>query len=126
MTRSAHKVIIVLFPLLLLLTQAGRAANLDVFLQDVSGGQGVGKADINGSRFVVKVARLTPTTEFSVVVRGTFPEGSVALGRFLTGKRGGARFRIETTDIDLSLVEEVEVRLSDAGGGTVVMRGLAR
>ena len=126
MKRSALKVIIVLFPLLLFLAQEGRAANLGVILQDVSGGQGVGKADISGTHFEVKVARLTPITEFSVVVRGTFPEGSAVLGRFLTGRRGGARFRIEVTDIDLSLVKEVEVRLSDAAGGTLVMRGLVR
>ena len=126
MKQSALKVVIFLFTLLLLSAQAGRAANLNVILQDVSGGQGVGKADINGSRFVVKVARLTPTTEFNVVVRGTFSEESLVLGRFLTGKRGGARFRIETTDIYLSLVKEVEVRLSEAGGGTLVMRGLVR
>ena len=126
MKRSVHKVIIFLFPLLLFSTQEGRAADLDVILQDVSGGQGVGKADINGQRFVVRVARLAPTTEFAVAVQGDFGEGSVVLGRFLTGRRGGARFRVEVTDIDLSLVKEVEVRLSDAAGGTLVMRGLVR
>ena len=81
-----------------------------MILRDISGGLGVGKAELDGQRFEVKVARLAPMTEFTVEVRGSFAQGSAVLGRFLSGAKGGAKFSIQVTDIDLSLVKEVEVR----------------
>ena len=126
MKRSKLGTVVFLLSLLILFPCLGRAADVDVILRDVSGGQAVGKADIAGQHFELKVARLASATEFIVEVLGSFTQGSVVVGRFLTGARGGARFRIEVTSVDLSLVEEIKVRFPDGGAGTVVMRGLVR
>jgi len=126
MKRTTLMIMVLLLPLLMLLTRAGRAADVDVILRDISGGLGVGKAELDGQRFEVKVARLAPMTEFTVEVRGSFSQGSAVLGRFLSGAKGGAKFSIQVTDIDLSLVKEVEVHRSDGGSGAAVLRGLAQ
>ena len=126
MKRSKLGTVVFLLSLLILFPCLGRAADVDVILRDVSGGQAVGKADIAGQHFELKVARLASATEFIVEVLGSFTQGSVVVGRFLTGARGGAMFRIEVTSVDLSLVEEIKVRFPDGGAGTVVMRGLVR
>lgn len=106
--------------------QVGGAGDVDVVLRDVSSNQAMGKAELAGQRFELKVAGLPPATEFSFEVKGPFPGGLTVLGSFITGPRGGAKQAMEVTDIDLSLVEEIEVYRSNGSGCAVALRGLVQ
>jgi len=94
-----------------------------VALKDEITGRTVGKVSLYEQRVVVKLSKLTPMTEFSVMVKGGFAGGSIVLGHFQTGPSGSARFIKETPNLDLSLLEEVHILRYEGDIGILVLKG---